>query len=85
MINKETVKNKIRQILVEEILLPYKIDEIKTDQNLIKQFGIDSIQLMELIVYLEDEYKVSFEEENLDINVLNSVDSIADFVVNRQK
>ena len=85
MKDKNSVIKKINQILVDEILLPFKEKDIDPAQSLIKTYGMDSIQIMELLVCLEDEFKISFEEEDIDIEILNSVDSLSDFILKQGK
>ncbi|EKD25958.1 MAG: hypothetical protein ACD_79C01432G0007 [uncultured bacterium] len=83
--DKNKIIKKIKEILVDEILVPFKEKDIDSSESLIKTYGIDSIQMMELLVCLEDEFKVSFEEENIEIEILNSIDSLTDFILKKSK
>jgi len=77
---KEEIIEKIVNILILEILLPYKKNEFDSSKSLINDYGLDSIQIMELIVALEDEFKISFDEEGIDIEYFYSIDSLAKLI-----
>lgn len=50
------------------------------DDSLLASQLIDSLKIAELIVYLEDTYKVTFDNDDLTPDNLDSVDAIVGFL-----
>lgn len=57
-----------------------KIEEIHTDVG-IENYGINSIQFINLIVLLEDKYKIVFDDEIIP-SLMNTIDKITNAVIN---
>jgi acyl carrier protein len=54
-------------------------DEISIDDSL-ASIGIDSLKMVELIVALEDELEITFDDSDLDPSQLQTVRTIIDLV-----
>jgi acyl carrier protein len=59
MINKSTIQEQVVQLLHEELVFT---DDVDFDAS-IDSLGIDSIQLMQLFVYLEERFEFEFKED----------------------
>ena len=57
------VLEKIRSLLAEQ--LDYDINQITADTNIISDLGADSLDVVELMMDVEDEYGINAEEEDL--------------------
>ena len=57
------VLEKIRSLLAEQ--LDYDIDQITADTNIIDDLGADSLDVVELMMDVEEEYGINAEEEDL--------------------
>ena len=55
---------KVKQIIAEQLCI--SIDEIKDDSNIIEDLGADSLDVVELLMTFEDEFKVSIPDEKLE-------------------
>ena len=67
--------NKIRTILSEEL----GIDASKiTEETTFKELGADSLDLLEMIMNLEDEYSVKFDTNRLE--ELKNVGEVIDYL-----
>lgn len=53
----------------------YSAEELKEDMNFADDLGVDSLDLAQIIMTVEDEYDVELEEE-----VLESVETVGDAV-----
>lgn len=71
-----TIKN-----FIQNSLLPLSSSEIKLDDNLF-EFGLDSLKLMRLINFLEDEFKVTIPYEKVNPIQFNNINSIVDLLKN---
>ncbi len=66
------MSNKIDNIILD---LSF-VTEIKNDMLLKEDLGIDSLKLVELLVILEEEFEIEFDEGDLDPSKLVSVQDI---------
>ncbi len=60
--------------------------EVKNDFNgdtRLEEFGVSSIEFIKLIVVLEDEFSIEFEDEALDMSKFQKVSDIYDYVSNK--
>lgn len=79
----EHLKQQIIDVLSLEDLKP---DDIDTDAPLfVEGLGLDSIDALELILLLQKEYGIKIEDPKERRNVLQSVRTMADFILKNQK
>lgn len=79
----DAVESQIKEMTVERCFLIIAPDEIADDADLMEEVGLDSIQILEVVVGLEETFGVSFEDADFDIENFRSVRAIADFVRER--
>ena len=58
------ILKKVKQIIAEQLCI--SVDEIKDDSNIIDDLGADSLDVVELLMTFEDEFKVSIPDEKLE-------------------
>jgi len=80
----ERIEDQLKELIVERLFLKIEPKDIGDEDNLMEDHGIDSVQVLEIVVGLEEEYGVSFEDEDFDIEVFQTVKSISDFVREKQ-
>ena len=71
------IKNSIKEIIREKSLVNKEI----VDSEGLTEMGINSLQMVELIVELEKKFEFEFEIEKLSYGTLNSVDAIALYIL----
>lgn len=69
---KEKIAAQIASVLRIDI---EQVKNISEDENL-NRIGIDSINFIEIIISLEDEYNIAFEDEELLLENLNTVNKL---------
>lgn len=75
------LKARIKQAIVRSLRLPIAPEEIGDATPLFGEgLGLDSIDVLELVLELERAFGVSITDEETGARVLRSVDSIADFI-----
>ena len=84
MTDDASIERQIKEMLVERLFLKISPDEIDDDAPLMEKLGVDSVQVLEIVVGLEEVYGISFEDEEFDIDIFRTVKSIADFVRNKK-
>ncbi len=56
--------DKVKKIIAEQLCI--STDDIKDDANIIEDLGADSLDVVELLMSFEDEFKVSIPDEQLE-------------------
>ena len=74
------IEDRIKELLVERLFLKIPPATIGDDDDLGETLGVDSVAIFEIVVGLEEEYGLTFEDEDFDIAVFRTVRSIAEFV-----
>ena len=78
----DPLKADLKQAIVRSLRLPITPDEIANDTPLFGEgLGLDSIDVLELVLELERSFGVQVRDEQTGAAVLRSVDTIAEFVV----
>lgn len=55
---------KVKKIIAEQLCI--STDDIKDDANIIEDLGADSLDVVELLMTFEDEFKVSIPDDKLE-------------------
>ena len=77
----DNLKAEIKQAIVRSLRLPIKPAEIGDATPLFDEgLGLDSIDVLELVLELERSFGVAIGDEQTGMKVLRSVDAIADFI-----
>ena len=81
----DTLKADIKQAIVRSLRLPITAEEIDDDTPLFGEgLGLDSIDVLELVLELERSFGVLIGDEKTGIEVLRSVDTIAAFILKQR-
>ena len=79
------LKEEVKQALVRSLRLPIPPEEIGDSMPLFGEgLGLDSIDVLELVLELERSFGVSITDEQTGTRVLRSVDAIADFIADER-
>ena len=70
------MKEKVNEILKEKSFC----DEITSELKLREDLGLDSLNMVELMVELEDKFNIEIEDSDLDPAALQTVSQIYDLV-----
>lgn len=68
----ERIKNIISTVLKVD---KDKIDEISQDETL-NRVGVDSVNFIEIVVSLEEEFNIAFEDDELLLQNLNTINKL---------
>ena len=82
----DTLKAEIKQAIIRSLRLPITADEIGDATPLFGEgLGLDSIDVLELVLELERSFGVKIADEQTGMKVLGLVDTIADFIIERAR
>ncbi|WP_342438349.1 acyl carrier protein [Paenibacillus sp. FSL L8-0436] len=76
---KRDVVSKLKQIIVRTLDVDVKVENINDDSLLYDELGIDSVDSLDLIVNVEEEFKLDLSEEGNDF--LYSIDTFAEKIL----
>ncbi len=66
------MKEKIKAVIADQ--LGIKVEEIKDDSNIVDELGADSLDVVELLMTLEDEYNISIPDEKVpEMTTVNAI------------
>ncbi len=83
----EDLKAEIKQMIVERLFLDrkgVKPEDIADDADLMENLGVDSVELFEIVVGVEEDYGVALDEDEFSIEFYQSVDRIAELIETRR-
>jgi acyl carrier protein len=72
-------KNKIRYFIIENFLFG-KADGLKDETSFLEEGLIDSTGVLELVTFLEEEFNVKVEDDELIPENLDSINNVANYL-----
>lgn len=86
--NNDSIEYRLNEIISRLIRIEEKKEKIsefteKPDCDLIDDFGLDSILMVELTVEIENEFNIEFELEDLNISLLRNYNYLKDYISER--
>lgn len=75
----EQMQEKVKDILSEVLKLEESTSNITEDMNLI-ELGLNSLNAIEIVVYLEEAFDIQIDDEDLMIEYLASLKQICDLL-----
>ena len=73
------IKDKIKNFIIENFLFG-EAEGIKDDTSFLEEGIIDSTGILELVNYLEEEFEISVDDEELIPENLDSISNVAAYV-----
>lgn len=74
-----SIKERIKEIIVNTLDLDVNIKDFP-DENVIELYGINSVDTLEILLNIEEEYDMQVDDEDLNIELVNSINNLADYV-----
>lgn len=81
--NREEVIIKLKEIIIKTMELSVELEQIK-GENLVEEIGFNSVDVLEILVWVENEFDIRFPDEDLSSELLISLDNLADYVIRRK-
>lgn len=76
--NEEDIKKRIRILINDKFEITGEIDD--TTCLIDFGFGVDSVSSLEFVVALEKEFKVEIDESEITPDILQDINSVAEYV-----
>jgi acyl carrier protein len=78
-------RSQVRHYLTQRLALKGHGAPIADEQPLFSSGLLDSLDAVELVVYVEDEFGINFSEINFDLTLLDSIAAVCVLVEHHQK
>lgn len=81
--DKATVISQLKEIILRSI----NIDELPEgieDANMIDELGINSIDALEILIWIEDTFSFQIPDEDLSSDLLVSMNKLAEYIITRK-
>ena len=82
--DKETLKSKVLKV-VSDVLPEIDVDNIDMSAELTKKYGINSVSLIQIIVALEQEFGILYEDSELALGLYYDMNDLVDSVAAKVK
>ncbi|MCK5127018.1 MAG: acyl carrier protein [candidate division Zixibacteria bacterium] len=79
---KQKISEKVAQFIAEQFVFDEELS-ISNDDSLLESGTIDSTGILELVLFLEENFSMSVEDDELVPDNLDSINKIADFVARK--
>jgi len=79
-----STEDKIRGYILENYLFTDDQSELDSSDSLLEKGIIDSTGIMELVFYLEEDFKIKVEDDEIIPENMDSVNSIVNFIDSKQ-
>ncbi|MER7486996.1 phosphopantetheine-binding protein [Streptomyces sp. NPDC126497] len=78
----EEIKARLRKVLVDSLELSVEPSGIP-DHGLVQALGLDSVNTIEFLIWVESEFGVEIADEDLSIKLIDDLDLLAAYVNDR--
>lgn len=78
------MKEKLIKIICEVKEDTSLTEKIKNSTDLLNEIDIDSLQLINIILKIEDEWDIEIDFDEFDMNSLKSVDSLCEYIKSKR-
>ena len=82
--DKETLKSKVLKV-VSDVLPEIDVDNIDMSAELTKKYGINSVSVIQIIVALEQEFGILYEDSELALGLYYDMNDFVDSVAAKVK
>ena len=78
--DRKAIQKEVREYITENFLLDENEEELADDESFLDSGLIDSTGILEVVMFLEEHYEISVEDEEMVPENLDSIEKIATFV-----
>lgn len=82
--NKLDIMNSIKDIIIKSMGLDIEPSQI-VGEDLIEELGINSVDALEIFVWIENTFEIQIDDDDLNANLLGSIEYLADYISGKRK
>lgn len=80
--DKEEIRIKLKEIITQSLQLDINPKDIG-GEKLISELNINSVDALEILVWVENNFKITIPDEDLNASLLESLDNLTDYLYGR--
>ena len=84
MMTLEKLHDEIKSV-IQSVSPKVGINTISANTSMLRDIGLDSVQIIEFVVSLEDHFDYPLFDENLEVDLFDNFERLADFINNKLK
>lgn len=77
------IAERVKKAIVTSLKLDIKPDEIPNGESIFEGVGADSIAALEIIVALEEEFSIEVDDEDLRVELFDSVRAMSEYLAEK--
>jgi acyl carrier protein len=81
-IQKDNIDDRLKKIIIKNLKFKVPDNEIDETLNIIKAFGLDSLQLVKIIDGIEMEFDIRFSDLSIVNDAFSSYGSLKEYILN---
>ncbi|MDE0015136.1 MAG: acyl carrier protein [Candidatus Poribacteria bacterium] len=81
-IDRNQIIEDMKQMLIEELFIDIPVEEL-TEEDSFTEIGLDSVGGLELVILVEDKFKIKIEEEGDLAENSGSIGIFADYILSK--
>ncbi len=81
---KTEVIEKLKKIIAKSMELESDGNEIE-GSDLILELGINSVDALEILIWVENEFGIQIEDEDLNADLITSLDNLSNYVLSKME
>lgn len=74
------IERKLKALIVDITTEKVDSNSIDTNTDLINDLGFDSIEIIELIVEIENEFKIEIDDDDINMNILTTYSELLNMI-----
>ena len=75
-----SVEDRLRAMIVDRLMLKAKPQDVGDEDDLIKKWNVESVQLMEIVIGLEEVFGIQLGDDEFSIKKFRTIKNIAEVV-----
>lgn len=80
-VNLANIEDRVKKVITERLKLNVNAGEISKNTPLIgKGLGLDSVGVLELVVGLEQEFDIMFDDSEMNIELFENIGSLTNYI-----
>lgn len=75
------VEDKVKKVIIEHLKLEKTVEELDSNKDfLLESLGLNSIDALELLLKIEQEFDIEIDDEDLNAELVRSISSLSEYV-----
>ncbi len=81
--NRHEVMTKLKEIIINSMGIN-KLPEDIEGTDMITELGINSVDALEILVWIENTFYLQIPDEDLNVDLIRSIDNLTDYVLSKK-